>query len=87
MRQLKPHDAGFLYSDTTHSNANVTLISGPTSLADPVGMNVQRVETAEQMAQAVRAAIRDADALIMAAAVADFQSAVADQIDQPRNPP
>ena len=26
MRQLSAHDAGFLYSDTTHSNANVTLI-------------------------------------------------------------
>ena len=55
--------------------AEVTLISGPTSLADPIGMNVQRVETAEQMANAVRAAIADADALIMAAAVADFRPA------------
>ncbi|MCW5639737.1 MAG: wax ester/triacylglycerol synthase family O-acyltransferase [Rubrivivax sp.] len=27
MRQLSAHDAGFLYSDTLHSNANVTLIS------------------------------------------------------------
>lgn len=27
MRQLSAHDAGFLYSDTTHSNANITLIS------------------------------------------------------------
>jgi diacylglycerol O-acyltransferase / wax synthase len=26
MRQLSAHDAGFLYSDTTHSNANVTLV-------------------------------------------------------------
>ncbi len=26
MRQLSAHDAGFLYSDTSHSNANVTLI-------------------------------------------------------------
>ncbi len=26
MRQLTGHDAGFLYSDTTHSNANVTLL-------------------------------------------------------------
>ncbi|HEY0305989.1 MAG TPA: bifunctional phosphopantothenoylcysteine decarboxylase/phosphopantothenate--cysteine ligase CoaBC [Longimicrobiales bacterium] len=55
--------------------AVVTLISGPTSLPDPVGINVQRVETAEQMASAVRESIRDADALIMAAAVADFRPA------------
>jgi diacylglycerol O-acyltransferase / wax synthase len=26
MRQLSAHDAGFLYSDTSHSNANITLI-------------------------------------------------------------
>jgi diacylglycerol O-acyltransferase / wax synthase len=26
MRQLSPHDATFLYSETTHSNANVTLL-------------------------------------------------------------
>ena len=55
--------------------AVVTLISGPTSLPDPIGINVQRVETAEQMASAVRESIRDADALIMAAAVADFRPA------------
>ncbi|HEX6066924.1 MAG TPA: bifunctional phosphopantothenoylcysteine decarboxylase/phosphopantothenate--cysteine ligase CoaBC [Longimicrobiales bacterium] len=55
--------------------ASVTLISGPTSLADPIGINVQRVETAEQMASAVRESISAADALIMAAAVADFRPA------------
>jgi phosphopantothenoylcysteine decarboxylase/phosphopantothenate--cysteine ligase len=55
--------------------ADVTLISGPTSLPDPIGANVQRVETAEQMAAAVRTAIGDADALVMAAAVADFRPA------------
>lgn len=27
LRQLSAHDAGFLYSDTLHSNANVTLVS------------------------------------------------------------
>jgi phosphopantothenoylcysteine decarboxylase/phosphopantothenate--cysteine ligase len=55
--------------------ADVLLISGPASLADPVGPNIKRIETAEQMADAVRAAIADADALIMAAAVADFRPA------------
>jgi phosphopantothenoylcysteine decarboxylase / phosphopantothenate---cysteine ligase len=53
--------------------ADVTLISGPASVPEPVGMHVERVETAEQMAAAVRAAIGSADALIMAAAVADFR--------------
>ena len=55
--------------------ADVLLISGPASLADPVGPNVKRIETAEEMASAVRASIADADALIMAAAVADFRPA------------
>ena len=55
--------------------ANVLLISGPSSIAAPAGPRIEHVETAEQMAQAVRAAIADADALVMAAAVADFRPA------------
>jgi phosphopantothenoylcysteine decarboxylase/phosphopantothenate--cysteine ligase len=55
--------------------AEVLLISGPVSLTEPAGVHVQRVETAEQMASAVRESIGDADALIMAAAVADFRPA------------
>ncbi len=55
--------------------AEVTLVSGPSSLPDPVGPSTQRVETAEQMAAAVRSAIAHADALVMAAAVADFRPA------------
>jgi phosphopantothenoylcysteine decarboxylase/phosphopantothenate--cysteine ligase len=55
--------------------AEVTLISGPASLPEPAGVHLQRVETAEEMATAVRAAINHADVLIMAAAVADFRPA------------
>jgi phosphopantothenoylcysteine decarboxylase/phosphopantothenate--cysteine ligase len=55
--------------------ADVTLISGPASLSEPVGAKLQRVETAEEMAAAVRTAITNADVLIMAAAVADFRPA------------
>jgi phosphopantothenoylcysteine decarboxylase/phosphopantothenate--cysteine ligase len=55
--------------------AEVTLISGPTALPQPTGANMQRVETAEQMATAVRQAIANADVLVMAAAVADFRPA------------
>lgn len=53
--------------------ADVLLISGPSSVTQPVGPQMQHVETAEQMANAVRSAISNADALIMAAAVADFR--------------
>lgn len=55
--------------------ADVTVISGPASIAAPIGPRFNSVETAEQMAAAVREHIRDADALIMAAAVADFKPA------------
>jgi phosphopantothenoylcysteine decarboxylase/phosphopantothenate--cysteine ligase len=53
--------------------ARVTLISGPSSVAPPSVAKVVRVGTASEMASAVRAAVADADALIMAAAVADFR--------------
>lgn len=55
--------------------AAVRLIAGPTHLTPPVGAEVVRVETAHQMLDAVRAATAEADALIMAAAVADFRPA------------
>lgn len=55
--------------------ADVTLISGPVELAPPVGPTMVRVESTEQMAAAVRAALANAAALIMAAAPADFRAA------------
>jgi phosphopantothenoylcysteine decarboxylase / phosphopantothenate---cysteine ligase len=53
--------------------AEVLLVSGPTSLAAPEGVEVRRVETAEEMRAAVAEALPAADALVMAAAVADFR--------------
>ena len=53
--------------------AKVTLITAPTSLPEPAGMEVVHVETAVQMKEAVAKATSGADALIMAAAVADYQ--------------
>lgn len=55
--------------------ADVVLISGPTQLDPPPGPRLRRVETANEMEAAVREAIVGADALIMAAAVADFRPA------------
>jgi phosphopantothenoylcysteine decarboxylase/phosphopantothenate--cysteine ligase len=57
--------------------ADVTLVGGPLSVAPPPGVRVTRVESTEQMADAVRAELPAADALIMAAAPADFRPAVA----------
>ncbi len=61
------------------AGARVTLISGPVSIPDPVGVEVVRVETAAQMLAAVQAAL-PADIAIFAAAVADWRVAeVAEQ--------
>jgi len=53
--------------------ADVTLISHPTALTPPVGAQVVTAETVQQMLEAVTGAIKDADGLVMAAAVADFR--------------
>lgn len=53
--------------------AEVELITAPTSLPEPAGVEVVPVRTAVQMKQAVDKAVAGADALIMAAAVADYQ--------------
>jgi phosphopantothenoylcysteine decarboxylase/phosphopantothenate--cysteine ligase len=55
------------------AGAQVTLVTAPTALTAPVGAEVIRVETARQMLDAVLRAFPACDALIMAAAVADFR--------------
>jgi phosphopantothenoylcysteine decarboxylase / phosphopantothenate---cysteine ligase len=52
--------------------AEVVLVSGPTALADPEGVRVVRVETAEQMARAVEAEAAGMDLFVGAAAVSDY---------------
>jgi phosphopantothenoylcysteine decarboxylase/phosphopantothenate--cysteine ligase len=53
--------------------ATVVLITAPTALPEPVGIEVVSVQTATQMKEAVTEAVTKAEALIMAAAVADYQ--------------
>ncbi|MBI4758941.1 MAG: bifunctional phosphopantothenoylcysteine decarboxylase/phosphopantothenate--cysteine ligase CoaBC [Chloroflexi bacterium] len=55
--------------------AQVTLISAPTRLSPPPGAKMEFVTTAAEMRDAVMGSIVDADALIMAAAVADYRPA------------
>jgi phosphopantothenoylcysteine decarboxylase/phosphopantothenate--cysteine ligase len=57
------------------AGADVTLIAASVAQPIPVGADHVPVRTAAEMAQAVLAASRDADALLMAAAVADFRPA------------
>jgi phosphopantothenoylcysteine decarboxylase/phosphopantothenate--cysteine ligase len=56
--------------------ANVVLVTAPTNLLDPALVKVVQVRTAEEMGDAVQDHVNDADALIMAAAVADYRPAV-----------
>lgn len=53
--------------------AEVTLISGPTALVPPGGVEFVAVQSAEEMKDAVLEAAKGAAALVMAAAVADFR--------------
>jgi phosphopantothenoylcysteine decarboxylase / phosphopantothenate---cysteine ligase len=53
--------------------AEVVLITGPVTLADPIGVSVRRVESTQQMEEAVRSELPTADVLVMAAAPADFR--------------
>lgn len=56
------------------AGANVTLISGPVTVADPPGVRVVKVETAREMLTAVEQNL-PADIAIFAAAVADWRVA------------
>ena len=53
--------------------ADVVLVTAPTSLADPALVKVVQVRTAEEMGQAIQEHVTNADALVMAAAVADYR--------------
>jgi phosphopantothenoylcysteine decarboxylase/phosphopantothenate--cysteine ligase len=56
-------------------SARVILISGPTALTPPHGVEFLKVETAEEMRRAVLKFFSEATILIMAAAVADWRPA------------
>ena len=55
--------------------ASAVIVAAPTALPDPVGIDVVHVESALEMRDAVVAQCEDADALVMAAAVADWRPA------------
>jgi phosphopantothenoylcysteine decarboxylase/phosphopantothenate--cysteine ligase len=65
---------GFALAEAARDRgARTTLVTGPVSLADPYGVESVHVETASQMRDAVLEQVADADGLVMAAAVADYQ--------------
>jgi phosphopantothenoylcysteine decarboxylase/phosphopantothenate--cysteine ligase len=59
--------------EAARRGADVTLVSGPTTLPDPFGVRTVRVSTAAEMAQACEDAYGAADVLVATAAVSDFR--------------
>jgi phosphopantothenoylcysteine decarboxylase/phosphopantothenate--cysteine ligase len=62
-------------ADARDRGAAVVLIAGPTPVAPPEGVEIVRVRSARQMHAAVFEHVASADAVIMAAAVADYTPA------------
>ncbi|HVD70788.1 MAG TPA: bifunctional phosphopantothenoylcysteine decarboxylase/phosphopantothenate--cysteine ligase CoaBC [Actinomycetota bacterium] len=60
-------------AEAIRRGATVHLILGPGTVAPPAGAQVVRIATAEQMREAVMRQADDTDAIVMAAAVADFR--------------
>lgn len=61
------------------AGARVTLIAGPISEAIPLGLAHIPVQTTAEMGEATLEAVKDADALFMVAAVADFRPGAASE--------
>jgi phosphopantothenoylcysteine decarboxylase/phosphopantothenate--cysteine ligase len=62
-------------AEASRRGASVTLVTGPTWLADPDRVEVVRVRTAEEMRDAVVSRYAETDVVVKAAAVADFRPA------------
>ena len=79
VRYLSNHSSGkqgyALAQAALDAGAEVTLITTVGGLPAPAGAHVVAVDTAQEMAAAVLRSASEADALIMAAAVADFRPA------------
>ena len=62
-------------TEAARRGARVVLVSGPTALDAPVGVELLRVRSAAEMYEAMRTTAADADVVVMAAAVADYTPA------------
>ena len=54
--------------------AKVNLVSGPVALAPVPNVNLIRIESAQEMFEAIKSVLEETDIIIMAAAVADYRS-------------
>ena len=65
--------------------AEVTLVAANTGLADPAGVTVVQVRSARELREAMLDAAERADAVVMAAAVADYRPAVRSEVKLKKN--
>lgn len=77
VRYISNHSSGkmgyALAQAARHRGAKVILVSGPTCLAPPPGVELVQVESARQMHGAVMTRVADCSVVIKAAAVADYR--------------
>jgi phosphopantothenoylcysteine decarboxylase/phosphopantothenate--cysteine ligase len=71
-------------AEASRRGAHVVLVSGPTRLDAPGGVQIERVRSAREMASAVAQHAAGADAVVMAAAVADYTPADAASAKLPK---
>ena len=84
VRYISNHSSGkmgYAIAETAASmGAEVSLISGPTALADPPHLQIKRVVSSKDMFEAVQRIAAEQDILIMSAAVSDYSpTTMADQ--------
>ena len=65
-------------AEAARRGASVTLVSGPTQIPAPAGVDLVRVRSAGEMHRAVLSRVTGADLVVMAAAVADYAPVRAD---------
>lgn len=77
VRYITNHSSGrmgyALAEEAARLGAEVVLVSGPTALAAPAGVDLRPVVTAADMKKAVDEAAAEADIVVMAAAVSDYR--------------
>jgi phosphopantothenoylcysteine decarboxylase/phosphopantothenate--cysteine ligase len=76
-------------AEARRRGATVELVTGPVAIPVPFGVDVVRVETADEMSQAVFDRYPAVDAVVMAAAVADFrpEEAAPEKLKKEQGPP
>lgn len=78
VRFLTNHSTGkmgyAIAEEARDRGAEVTLVSGPSSLQSPIGINTIRVNSTEEMYNAITEHFEDSDIVIKSAAVADYKA-------------